>query len=148
MACFRADTTGPVSCGGKAKVTKTMQTKPCKMVFEGMTRENVAREALQVHGLENDYTTQYPFKIWWTGSVYVFNFPNIFVTDLVYSRGGEKKATFIENDTELELCASQLLKKTGKCDVGIMYDIDTMDSFRVRKRVNYCTFNGSIVLMS
>ena len=74
-------------------------------------------------------------------------FPNIFITNLIYSRGGEKKATFIENGTEFELCTSQLLKKTGKCNVSIMYDINTMDSFRVRKQVNYCTFNGSIVLM-
>lgn len=51
------------------------------------------------------------------------------------ARGG---ATSIENDHDFSVALATLMKKKkDTCGVGVEFDLDTMDGFRIRKRVCY-----------
>jgi hypothetical protein len=56
---------------------------------------------------------------------------------LFYS-GGKAGATTINNDRQFSVALAALLKKNkGICQVGVEFDVDEMDGFRIRTRVSW-----------
>jgi hypothetical protein len=58
-----------------------------------------------------------------------------FKLNLLFCSGGEKKAPTISTEDEFERSKASILKKSGQCDIGIQFDLDMMDGYRIRKRV-------------
>lgn len=59
------------------------------------------------------------------------------ITVTIYSEG-EKKAPTISTEEEFERSKAAILKKSGQCDIGVQFDLDTMEGFHNRKRVSTC----------
>jgi hypothetical protein len=51
--------------------------------------------------------------------------------------GGKTGASTIENDHDFSVALAALMKKKkDTCGVGVEFDLDNMDGFRIRKRVS------------
>ncbi|KAF9243072.1 hypothetical protein BU15DRAFT_59952 [Melanogaster broomeanus] len=131
MSCLQADATTIPVRGGKAKVKKVSTTKHVCLALEGMTRAQFLTDALQAHGLINEYKPEFPCRLWWTGSP-----------------GGQKQASSIEKDDEFNIALQSIMKKASTCTVSVAYDLDTMSAFRKNKRPLALVEDGDVASTS
>jgi hypothetical protein len=56
--------------------------------------------------------------------------------------GGKSGAATIDNDHDFSVALSALLKKKkDSCGVGVEFDADAMDGYRIKKRVSFSLFS-------
>jgi hypothetical protein len=70
-------------------------------------------------------------------------YPNllILVTVLTYFSGGKTGAVTIDSDRDYEVAVNALSKKNkDSCQVGVEFDTDLMEGFRIKKRVSLLLF--------
>lgn len=57
-------------------------------------------------------------------------------TDNLLSSGGKGGAITIDNDHQFAIALAGIMKKNKKtCQVGVEFDVDEMDGYRIRTRV-------------
>jgi hypothetical protein len=62
--------------------------------------------------------------------------------------GGKAGAPTIETDHQFQVITEALFKKNKKtCQVGVEFDMDTMEGFRIRRQVSYIQNCGGLVLI-
>ncbi|KAG2146365.1 hypothetical protein DEU56DRAFT_753832 [Suillus clintonianus] len=119
---YSAQVTGPVSRGSKLITKKAKLISSDTIVLEDISRAVFVKRFLAIHELEDKFAVGAisgpPFKMYWTGSV-----------------GGKAGATTINNDRQFSVALAALLKKNKcVCQVGVEFDVDKMDGFRIRTR--------------
>jgi hypothetical protein len=126
---------------------KQRNTKFDYILINGTSRTEFIQSALSIHELDKEYSPGVHsgplFTVWYTGSRYV----QVFIIHLdlfhnLFTSGGKSGAASIEKNHDWEVLVSALLKKNvSTCRVNVEFDIDSMEGFRVRKRVCTCSFN-------
>ncbi|GBE83748.1 predicted protein [Sparassis crispa] len=111
------------SRGSKAAAPKpTMNIRFEHIVLEGIGRTGFMQAFLAVHDLADQFSPGVhlgpDFKLWWMGS-----------------SGGKTRAPTIENDHQFKVALGALLKKKGACQVGMKFNTDQMDGYRIQKLV-------------
>jgi hypothetical protein len=62
--------------------------------------------------------------------------------------GGKTGASTIENDHDFSVALANLMKKKkDACGVGVEFDLDNMEGFRIRKRVNILSLHFSLLII-
>ncbi|KAG2048101.1 hypothetical protein BDR06DRAFT_1024597 [Suillus hirtellus] len=97
---------------GKAKIQKVTTVKQLRLALEGMLYKDFISEALRAHKLFDDYKPEFPFKLWWTGSL-----------------GGQKGAATISSHLNFDVSLQSIVRKSGNCNVMISFDLDEMSAF-------------------
>ncbi|KAG2130852.1 hypothetical protein DEU56DRAFT_814656 [Suillus clintonianus] len=111
---------------GRNAKTSTKKDKTIKSDYikiEGSSRADFIKAFFGVHDLSDQFSPGVhsgpPFKIWWSGS-----------------SGGRTNASTVEKDRDFEVSVENLLKKKkGSCVVHVEFDTDTLDGYRIRKRL-------------
>ncbi|KII87546.1 hypothetical protein PLICRDRAFT_163749 [Plicaturopsis crispa FD-325 SS-3] len=111
--------------GSKVLVKKAKTTKSDHMRVTDMTRPDFIKAFFAVHDLTDQFSPGVHsgpgFKMWWTGS-----------------SGGKAGASTIDNDHDFAVALAAISKKNKQtCQVGVEFDVDTMEGFRIRKRVSF-----------
>jgi hypothetical protein len=66
---------------------------------------------------------------------YFLLFPSL--ANTCYPSGGKAGAPTIETDHQFEVITEALFKKNKKtCQIGVEFDTDTMEGFRIRRQVS------------
>ncbi|KAH9961625.1 hypothetical protein BGW80DRAFT_1463752 [Lactifluus volemus] len=99
-----------------------------RLFIDGISWEDFLTQVLHTHGLDQDYRPGFPIRLWYTRSL-----------------GGEKKAPTISTEDEFERSKASILKKSGQCDIGIQFDLDMMDRYRIRNDASLV--NGKNILI-
>ncbi|KDR67216.1 hypothetical protein GALMADRAFT_80029 [Galerina marginata CBS 339.88] len=115
---------GKGSKASKSVLKKHRNAKIDYIKILELDRAGFICEIFWVHELSDQYSPGVhsgpPFKVWWPGSP-----------------GGKTGAMTINSDCDYSVMINALLKKNkNSCQVGIEFDIDTMDGFRIKKRVS------------
>jgi len=132
------------SRNGKATLKRQTVPKMTYIVLEGTDRVTFIREFFKAHTLHEDYSPGVhngpPFKLWWTGRYCLLHCWVLFFSDCLNSAGGKTGAISIENDAEFVMARTAILQKNKTtCSVGVEFDLENMDGYRVRaKKVRAC----------
>ena len=140
---FSSQVAGPASRGSKLVLKRQKLTKSDHIILEDTSRCEFIQGFLAIHDLADKFSPGVhsgpPFKLHWSGSTYVAfsSFRTIFYCFLTLNfSGGKARATTIDTDHQFNVAIAELLKKNkATCKVGVEFDTDEMDGFRVRNRV-------------
>ncbi|KAG8685087.1 hypothetical protein FRC09_014970 [Ceratobasidium sp. 395] len=126
VSCLMTETTAARTRGRPPTTKKTQSTRMSKDIrVDTMGRFEIFNAALALHELNDQFKASKDhcpgFKMWFTGI-----------------NGGKNTAPTISDDKDLALLVGQLAaskKKPDEITVFILFDVDDLDAYRVRKRV-------------
>ncbi|TDL14115.1 hypothetical protein BD410DRAFT_846335 [Rickenella mellea] len=105
----------------KAKIKKANFTKTKRIDMLNISRSNFIVAFMALHSIDDKFTPSSDkgpgFKLWFTGT-----------------SGGKSGAATIDTNEEFNVLLQALFKRTTYVNVNVLFDINTWESFRKRKR--------------